>query len=65
MGEDGIEFHSGLNCLEKGTYKIRPGLLIARQYISKNPASINGMVEHIGDIDNVEIYRVYGNVLIS
>lgn len=65
IGENGIECHSGIGGLEEGTYKIRPGLLITRQYASKNPASISGMVEHIGNIDSVEIYRVYGKVLIS
>lgn len=65
IGKDGVEFHSGIGGLQEGTYKICPGLLIARQYITKNPASISGMVEHIGNIDDVEIYRVYGKVLIS
>ena len=65
IGEDGIELHSGTNGLEKGTYKIRPWLLIARQYTAKNPANISGFVEYIGGLDKADVYRVYGNVLIS
>lgn len=63
--ENGIELHTGMNPLEYGEYKIRPGILVILQP-SKNPISVSGAAQCLGVMDsNVEIYQVQGNVLIQ
>ncbi len=63
--ENGIELHTGMNPLEYGEYKIRPGILVILQP-SKPPISVSGAAQRLGVMDdNIEVYQVYGNVLIQ
>lgn len=63
--ENGIELHTGMNPLEYGEYKIRPGILVILQP-SKNPISVSGAAQRLGVMyDNIEVYQVQGGVLIQ